>query len=315
MHRFRKILVGVDLASADRLAAADLKPPSREAVERAIWLAENTSAELTFFSAIDISEKTRALLENDSKGGMDSVESAANGILAELVQQAKERGVAADSKLEFGTGWLELTRQAIHGQHDLVMVGTRDPNVVQRLFFGSSAMQLIRNCPCAVWVTKPDPVPEDLNILVASDLSDVAADALDLVVSGGQYVDTKIHLLHSVEYPLDAALLRTGLGEHDVDAYRQKVRAEAEQALHEQLSRTDYRTLTNGVQVHVADGPADVAILQAIEKHNIDLLVIGTVARAGIPGLLIGNTCERLLPQVPCSILAVKPADFQSPVA
>ena len=51
-----------------------------------------------------------------------------------------------------------------------------------------------------------------------------------------------------------------------------------------------------------------------MKQYDIDLLVMGTVARSGIPGLVIGNTAERLLPQVPCSLLAVKPAGFESPV-
>jgi nucleotide-binding universal stress UspA family protein len=41
---------------------------------------------------------------------------------------------------------------------------------------------------------------------------------------------------------------------------------------------------------------------------------MGTIARAGIPGVITGNTAERLLPSIPCSMLAVKPADFVSPV-
>jgi nucleotide-binding universal stress UspA family protein len=39
------------------------------------------------------------------------------------------------------------------------------------------------------------------------------------------------------------------------------------------------------------------------------------VARRGIPGLLIGNTAERILRKLPCSVLAVKPDGFVSPVS
>ena len=47
----------------------------------------------------------------------------------------------------------------------------------------------------------------------------------------------------------------------------------------------------------------------------IDLLVLGTVARTGIAGYVIGNTAEAVLSQVTCSVLAVKPEGFVSPVA
>jgi universal stress protein E len=42
--------------------------------------------------------------------------------------------------------------------------------------------------------------------------------------------------------------------------------------------------------------------------------VMGTISRGGIPGVLVGNTAERLLPRLDCSLLTVKPEDFVCPV-
>jgi nucleotide-binding universal stress UspA family protein len=47
---------------------------------------------------------------------------------------------------------------------------------------------------------------------------------------------------------------------------------------------------------------------------SADLVVMGTVARTGISGLIIGNTAEAILDQLMCSVLAVKPPGFTSPV-
>jgi nucleotide-binding universal stress UspA family protein len=41
---------------------------------------------------------------------------------------------------------------------------------------------------------------------------------------------------------------------------------------------------------------------------------VGTSARAGVPGLLIGITAERMLQALDCSVLAIKPKDLLSPV-
>jgi nucleotide-binding universal stress UspA family protein len=41
---------------------------------------------------------------------------------------------------------------------------------------------------------------------------------------------------------------------------------------------------------------------------------MGTVARTGISGFLMGNTAETILNQIDCSVLAIKPPDFQTPV-
>ena len=61
--------------------------------------------------------------------------------------------------------------------------------------------------------------------------------------------------------------------------------------------------------------PPDFAIMNCIEQHDIDLVVMGTVGRAGISGFITGNTAERLLPRIPCSLLAVKPPDYNTPVS
>jgi len=38
------------------------------------------------------------------------------------------------------------------------------------------------------------------------------------------------------------------------------------------------------------------------------------MGRTGVPGLFIGNTAESVLHQVDCSVLALKPPGFVSPV-
>ena len=44
------------------------------------------------------------------------------------------------------------------------------------------------------------------------------------------------------------------------------------------------------------------------------VIVMGTVCRTGVAGLLIGNTAEVVLQQAECAVLAVKPDGFLSPV-
>ena len=42
--------------------------------------------------------------------------------------------------------------------------------------------------------------------------------------------------------------------------------------------------------------------------------VMGTLSRSGVDGLLIGNTAERILRRLECSVLAVKPEGFRTPL-
>ena len=61
-------------------------------------------------------------------------------------------------------------------------------------------------------------------------------------------------------------------------------------------------------------GEAATVIPRFVNNHGIDLMVMGTLARSGIAGLFIGNTAEKILNSVHCSVLALKPAGFETPV-
>lgn len=315
MQHFRKILVGVDLSKGDRLATANLSAPNEAAVERALWLAGRNKAELTFFTAIDVSPHTQHLLEQDSGVGSQNLQTATEGVLADLIDRAQQEGVTAQAELKFGRPWECIIRKVMRDGDELVVVGTREQGAAVRFLFGSTANKLLRYCPCPVWVTKPDVQPEEFHILVPSDFSEVSQRALEIAVNGGQLNDAYVHVLHAVEFTMDHRPWLSDMNEEKLADIRRKARAEAEKKLQEQLAKTDQRTLKYGAQIQVEEGPADRVILDAINQHKIDLVVMGTISRGGIAGALIGNTSERLLPEMPCSILAVKPADFVSPLS
>lgn len=68
------------------------------------------------------------------------------------------------------------------------------------------------------------------------------------------------------------------------------------------------------MQVHHVRGRADAMIPKVIADRDIDVLVMGTLGRTGIPGFIIGNTAENVVQKLECSLLALKPGGFVSPV-
>lgn len=57
--------------------------------------------------------------------------------------------------------------------------------------------------------------------------------------------------------------------------------------------------------LHLEKGPPAPSILRAANKHKSNLIVIGTVGRSGLSGLLMGNTAEYVLDGARCSVYAV----------
>ena len=229
---------------------------------------------------------------------------------------AKKRGLTADAKLVSGEAWIEIIREVEQSGHDVVIVGTRNVGGLRRFLFGSTAMRLLHNCPCPVWVTRPELTPVPHNILVTSDFSPVSEIAVKLGLAIGELSGAKVHVLHAVDYVLDRRY-SVGLLHSNTEDYHAHVKAEAHERLADQLARVAGEQPTAMVELHIVAGEsiADNAILEFIEHHQIDLLLMGTIARGGLPGLAIGNTAERLVTHMPCSMLAVKPDDFKSPLA
>ncbi len=68
------------------------------------------------------------------------------------------------------------------------------------------------------------------------------------------------------------------------------------------------------VEIHLAKGVPGQTVLQLVDEIAPTTLVMGTIARTGLSGMIIGNTAEQVLGRITTSVIAVKPEGFQSPV-
>jgi nucleotide-binding universal stress UspA family protein len=68
-------------------------------------------------------------------------------------------------------------------------------------------------------------------------------------------------------------------------------------------------------RAHLLKGRPANLIPKLAEKEKVDLIVMGTVCRTGVPGVFMGNTAESILQQVESSVLTIKPDGFVTPVA
>ena len=65
-------------------------------------------------------------------------------------------------------------------------------------------------------------------------------------------------------------------------------------------------------ELHTIKGNAITAIPELAEKLGASLIVMGTAARTGVPGVLLGNTSEKVLARSDSSFLIVKKPDSAS---
>jgi universal stress protein E len=307
---FHNILAGIDLAHCERLDLDHLGPINDGVVRLASWLGRTMPARLTFLAALNKQGQPWHLINADDHDRLTrGVEERASAIMEQLVERVRLRsGVEARPVLAPGKGWVELLRQVERDRHDLVVIGSRKDSGLRRALFGRTGFHLLRNCPCPVWVTRPGTAAGPRRILVASDLSPEAEQALRLGVGLVERArGAHLHVLHLVDYPLNH-LWSPDLSDAWAQAYERQVRADAERALRGQIQRAGLPPGDRRVDVHLSEraGVPDEAILEFIQARDIDLVILGTAARSGLAAFFMGNVAERLLPEVSCSLLVAK---------
>lgn len=312
MPGIKNILVGVDLSHGDHLISDNLSPETAGAISQATELAKGASAQLTLFAVIDLDPHALNYLEEEDPNALANLAAQAEQVLQKLAQAARAQGViTVNSGHGFGKSWVELIKQVIRGHHDLLMVGTRKLSGLQRLLLGSTGLKLMRNCPCPVWITKPHVMANPPRVLVADDLSSVGARLVRLGAAISLAKGAEMDVMHALEYPWDPD---PSCVDPKQAAYRLKARARAEVELAQHLDCDEVRQLSNPPELVLKEELAENAILNYIKEEKVDVLVMATIARSGISGFLMGNTAERLMPQIECSVIAVKPDDFRSPI-
>jgi len=304
MKPIERILVGVELMGGERVP-----PGSRRAVREATWLARRIKASLTLLHSTWTDEYFDPLTRNVAIVG-EGVGEQGRAELKGLLDAAAEQGVAGELVLSDERPVFALVRRVLAGDIGLTVVGKRDASDGGHLL-GSVAMKLLRKCPGPVWAVRPDPDPLHETVLAATDLTEVGDLALASAVWLAEQYGGSLHVVHAYQVSMQLQV-EAGRVSPDVHArHLEELRAQATAEIEQGLASTPY---AGRAHLHVVqDSPAQ-AIGEAVARLRPDVLVMGTLSRQGLPGLIVGNTAEKLLPRVDCSILAVKPAGFQAPL-
>lgn len=315
MDSINRVVVGVAMPKSRPWDSANLDPASRIAVRQAFHLAGATGNSLHVMTVLPEMSDGFFGTEDDAKSQADADQAEAQQVLDSLLDDYASLNVAVATQVTFGRPWLELLTAAGGARETLICCGTREKNAVSRLLFGSTGLKLLRNAPGPVWLIKPR-IDDDavMDVLAATDLSEIGVDVISAGVTLGRALPVKLTVMHVADMGFQRQMAHSGASDEQIESYRNEARATAEKLLQEQLTMTDYRTVSNGVQTQLAEGVADASLLTAIEELDIDLLIMATSGRGAITGMLFGNTAERILSSLACSLMALKPDDFECPI-
>lgn len=300
MRQIRRIVVGIDLAPE----GGGVSEGSRTAAEHAVDHARRTGAsvELLHSTHLDDFEDDPRSWSGSDDGGRSTVEEFAGGLNAD--------GVDLQVAFTDERPWLALVQRACDGKADLLAVGRRNAASPDLLPIGSVSRHLLRQSPAPVWVVRPDQHESLQRVLAATDLSPVGDRVIELAASFAKTYEAALEVLHAYQTPFELQMRHARMGNEAFQAELGEIAGKAESHIRAELERVG---ATGTPFVHVLRDAASRAVLGEVARQRVDLLVLGTLSRSGVPGLLIGNTAEKLLDRVPCSLLTVKPEGFTPP--
>ena len=322
MRRFKNILF-VSHDKSDQLS-----------IERAVKLAVKNKAKLTL---VDVVEKPPSWAGYRSERlDWDKLHRAD---IADRTQRLEQAADPHSDKLDIvtkvleGKKFLETIREVLRHKHDLVIKEASSQQGVTRRIFATEDMRLLRKCPCPVLLTKHGFKSDFQNIIATVDFDSrtdmdsptanntLNTQIMDMAISLANEEKSNLNVVHVYQIA-EEGLLTGGimsLSKSEIAQYYEEARKDYESVVAKLLSRAKRRlgdAVYNSVNIHINAIKGDPAqiIPGHAKKLNADLVVMGTVARTGVAGFIIGNTAETILNDVECSILALKPDGFVSPV-
>ena len=322
MKRFKNILCVVEPGET-----------SEHLLERAVNLAENNQAELTVTMVTD-QIPTNATIFDEVASATDiqsALITASEKDLESKVEPYRKR-VNIKTRVLTGTPFLVIIRAVLQGKHDLLIKLSDTDDWLDR-FFSSDDMHLFRKCPCPIWIIKPHAKKTFNRILVSVDVNDSGSpeeqssqhalnqQTLEMGCSLALSDFAELHIVH-VWHAIGESAMRGAF----LDTSEEKIAAYTEQIRQKRLTSVD-NLLKNVAdklgkdsldfikpKTHLIKGWARKEIPELAKKIDADLVVMGTVARTGIHGFFMGNTAETILNQIDCSVLAIKPPGFETPI-
>lgn len=239
-------------------------------------------------------------------------------LLIRLAEPLRERGLEVSCKAVWDNPIHEaVVREALVTRPRMVVKDTHYHGAVSRAIFTHTDWQLIRNCPCPLWLVKPTPaVGAGQCILAAIDPlhehdkpaaldRKILEEAQELSVTFGG----DVHVVHASD---TGAPMPTNDANSPalIDSVLKSIREAHREALLKFMSNSTIPA----ENVHRRDGSPKKIIPQIAAELHARVVVIGAVSRSRLRHAIVGSTAESVLDRLPCDAVIVKPDDFRCPI-
>ena len=195
MQRFRNILVTVD-------TRWDKHP----ALQWAVRLAEHNQAKLKIVDDLPDLPWIAKVTLPDSETAQQALADQKRRAVDAIAHPIREQGIDVTTKVLSGRTSFAIIHEVMRSGHDLVVKVSKGAHSGRTGFFGTTSMRLLRKCPCAVWLVRPETEPHFDRVMAAIDPApnDIIRDVMnntvmDLARSIAEYEHGEVHFVHAWE--------------------------------------------------------------------------------------------------------------------
>jgi universal stress protein E len=305
------------------VAIRDTGQAPRAMLRKTVSFAKAAGASIELFHAINEPVSTDAV--RGARNSQDPREAMQNS--TEAHRKRLERmagGIADDVRITAHTEWdypphEAVIRRAQAIRAALVVAAAQPRKFGGRLFLANTDWELIRHCPVPLLIVKSTRDYTRPVILASVDPFHAHAKPaaledriLEMASEVARQLRGEVHAFHAY-MPL-ATAVPSVVGQ-PVPAW---MPPEAEQQ-HTKRVQQAFEALARSAGIpparrHLRLGDVQSQLLTTIKRTGSRIVVMGAVSRSGLRRIFIGSTAERVLDQLPCDVLIVKPRSFRSAI-
>lgn len=294
MNQLKTILVGVDFSECSRCA-----------LEQAVRLARWNSARLHAIHAVEalvITEAADALGLSAELIRDDTVRNA-RGRLDQLIEEAVAPE-GATGEVSVGPPIDVLLSALRSTRADLLVLGVGGDSSLPS-GAGTLATKCLRKAPTKVMLVKEGHAHPFRTLVACVDFSETSREAVVQTLRVGAQDQSEVHVLHVFEGPWRRLRYRAETPAANPNFERQ-YRTLLEHRLREFAGDTAGRKTVFTVFDASSYG---YGIAEYARRVQADLVVLGNKGSTNLRYVLLGSTVERLLKEIPCSVLVVRPPE------
>lgn len=233
---------------------------------------------------------------------VDALVQAGEEVVAEAEETLRTLGSTYDSDVVQGNPAPTIVEYAERYDHDLIVLPTHGREGVSRYLVGGVAEKVVRLASVPVLTVRMQPderlaFPYE-NVLVPTDGSAAAVHAAEYGVSLAAALDATVHALSVV----DGSALGVGVRSAASGPDDEEI---ATDAVDDVVAEAETRGVTDTVR-HVEHGTPIEVILDVIDSHDVDAVVMGTTGRRGTDRILLGSVAEKTVRAAPVPVITVR---------